>query len=285
MDTEFARTFLTVVATGSFSNAAGRLHVTQSTVSSRIATLEEQLGSTLFVRNKGGTTLTPAGTWFQKHATTLVRTVAQARQDIGTAKHFRGAVLVGGRFGLWDEFLIGWLARMRETTPDISIRAEIGFEDDLMQGLVEGRLDIGIMYTPQSRPGLVVEKLFEEKLILVGTHADEAALGSSYVYVDWGPEFHAKHSVGFPDFEGPAISVNIGWLGLLHILANGGSGYFPARVAEIHLANGRLHRAANAPVFPLPVYVVYPENPDPDTIGIALDSIREMARTISGGKP
>ena len=55
METELARTFLTVVAAGNFVSAADRLHVTQSTVSARIHTLEEQLGCSLFVRNKAGT--------------------------------------------------------------------------------------------------------------------------------------------------------------------------------------------------------------------------------------
>ena len=54
MDTELARTFLAVVSAGNFISAADRLHVTQSTVSARIHALEEQLGCTLFVRNKGG---------------------------------------------------------------------------------------------------------------------------------------------------------------------------------------------------------------------------------------
>ncbi len=54
MDTELARTFLVVVATGSFVDAAQRLHVTQSTVSTRIQRLEETLGAELFVRNKAG---------------------------------------------------------------------------------------------------------------------------------------------------------------------------------------------------------------------------------------
>ena len=50
MDTELARTFLVVVAAGSFVEAAHRLHVTQSTVSTRIQRLEETLGAELFVR-------------------------------------------------------------------------------------------------------------------------------------------------------------------------------------------------------------------------------------------
>jgi Mn-dependent DtxR family transcriptional regulator len=83
MDTELARTFLVVVATGSFVEAAQRLHVTQSTVSTRIQRLEETLGAELFVRNKAGTTLTSAGQQFQRHAALLTRTVEQARQEIG----------------------------------------------------------------------------------------------------------------------------------------------------------------------------------------------------------
>jgi LysR family transcriptional regulator, flagellar master operon regulator len=160
LDTELARTFLTVVAAGNFVSAADRLHVTQSTVSARIHTLEDQLGCTLFVRNKAGTTLTPAGRQFQKHASALVRTVEQARHDVGVPRGFRGALTVGGRFGLWEQLLLKWLPLMLKLAPDIAVRAEIGLEADLMQGLVEGRLDIGVMYTPQSRPGLKVELLF-----------------------------------------------------------------------------------------------------------------------------
>ena len=54
MDVTLARTFLTVMDTGSFVLAAERLHVTQSTISSRIKTLEDLLGRSLFDRSKSG---------------------------------------------------------------------------------------------------------------------------------------------------------------------------------------------------------------------------------------
>lgn len=73
MDIELARTFLAVVETGSFVGAADRVHVTQSTVSMRIRSLEEQLGKPLFERGKTGASLTPAGVQFQRHALALVR--------------------------------------------------------------------------------------------------------------------------------------------------------------------------------------------------------------------
>src|SRR3546814_4203826 len=68
MDTELARTLLSIVAAGSFVGAAERLYVTQSTVSARIHALEEHLCCTLFVRHTVGTTLTPARRQFEKHA-------------------------------------------------------------------------------------------------------------------------------------------------------------------------------------------------------------------------
>lgn len=279
MDTELARTFLTVIETGNFISAAERIHVTQSTVSARIHSLEDQLGCTLFVRNKAGTTLTSAGRLFQKHASILVRAVEQARHDIGIPRGFRAALTVGGRFGLWEQFLLKWLPLMRAKAPDVAVRAEIGMEAELMQGLVEGRVDIAVMYTPQSRPGLKVELLFEENLILVSTDPNRKPEPcSGYVYIDWGPEFHAKHSAAFPDFIGPALTANIGWLGLQYILENGGSGYFPVRLVRPYLKNSRLTALRAAPAFSLPAYVVYPDKSDPDLFDTALATMRDQAR-------
>jgi DNA-binding transcriptional LysR family regulator len=278
MDTELARTFLTVVAAGNFISAAERLHVTQSTVSARIHSLEEQLGCALFIRNKAGTTLTPAGRQFQNHASTLVRTVEQARQDVGIPRGFRAALKVGGRFGLWEQFLLKWLPLMRESAPDVSVRVEVGMEADLMQGLVEGRLDIGVMYTPQSRPGLKIEPLLEERLVLVSTDPhSKPEPGPGYIYIDWGPEFYARHSASFPDFTGPALTANIGWLGLQHILQSGGTGYFPMRLVRPYLEDGQLTRLLGAPEYSLPAYVVHPAEGDPELFGTALMLMGDLA--------
>ena len=72
MDTELARTFLEIVRTRSFVRAAEQLNVSQTTVSARIKTLEERLGRSLFVRNKNGASLTPAGEQFLRYAPMFV---------------------------------------------------------------------------------------------------------------------------------------------------------------------------------------------------------------------
>ena len=62
------RTFLEVTTTGSFLLSAEKLHVTQSTISARIKSLENQLNQKLIVRNRNGCSLTTAGRIFQRHA-------------------------------------------------------------------------------------------------------------------------------------------------------------------------------------------------------------------------
>lgn len=281
MDTELARTFLTVVTSGNFISAADKLHVSQSTVSTRIHTLEDLLGCTLFVRNKSGTTLTPAGRQFQRHASTLMRTVEQARHDIGIPDGFTGTLTIGGRIGLWEEYLLHWLPLMQADNPHVSIRADSALEPELMQGLIEGRIDIGVMYTPQSRPGLKVEQLLDDRLAMVSTNprsSPEPRPG--YVYVDWGPEFYARHSACFPNFSGPSLTANIGWLGLQHLLSNGGSGYFPMRIVLPHIEASRLYVVDGAPEFILPAYVVYPLDRDEESFGSALALMRSVANAM-----
>ena len=281
MDTELARTFLAVVAAGSFVEAAQRLYVTQSTVSSRIQRLEEELGAELFVRHKAGTILTAAGRQFQKHAAILTSTVERARHEIGIVSGFRATLTVGGRVGLWEDLLLHWLPAFAAVAPDIAVRALIGFEDELMAALIEGRADMGVMYTPQSRPGLTVELLLEERLVMVSTRSlPSSAPDSEYVYVDWGPEFFARHTLAFPDFAGAALTVNIGWLGLQKILAYGGSGYFPLRMVREHERAGRLYRVVSAPEFSLPAYLCYSSHANSESVELALQTIREMAAQV-----
>jgi DNA-binding transcriptional LysR family regulator len=206
-----------------------------------------------------------------------MRTVERARQDVGVPHGYRGSLTIGGRIGIWESLLMGSLAKIRAAVPDVALRAEIGLEEDLMLGLVEGRVDIGVMYTPQSRPGLNVEALVQEELVLVST--DPAAAprpGPDYVYVDWGPEFQAQHSASFPDFAGPGLSTNVGWLGWQQILDVGGAGYFPRRLVARHIGTGRL-RELDAPTFRLPAYLVYPLERDASVFDPALEIIRAVA--------
>ena len=278
MDIDQARTFLAIAAHGSFLEAAKRIHVTQSTVSVRIQNLESELGAQLFVRNRAGAALTPAGQRFLQHAKSLVLTVEQARHDVGLPSRYRATIRIGGRIALWEQFLPSWVGWMRRRAPDVAVRSEIGFEEDLMGRLTDGTLDIGVMYTPSHAPGLMVEHLFDETLVMVSTDPDTRWPGEDYVYVEWGPGFYAKHRENFPDLAQPSQVVNIGWLGIQLILTNGGSCYLPVRMARSLIEAGRLHRVPTAPEFAHPAYMVFPREADSEVLTKSVEGLRELAQ-------
>lgn len=280
MDTELIRTFLAVTAHGSFLEAANRLHVTQSTVSARIQSLETTLRTRLFVRNRAGASLTPAGRRLVPHAKALMLTIEQALHDVGLPSRFTATLRVGARIALWEGYLPRWVGHLRATLPDVSIRSEIGFEEDLMRRMVEGTLDLALMYTPQHAPGLHVEQVFDETLVLVSTDAELRRPDDRYVYVDWGPAFHAQHAASYPDLERPALYANIGWLAVQLILANGGSCFLPERMAAAYVADGRLHTIAGGPRFRLPAYVVHPLDSDSPVLAPALTALRALAAEL-----
>ncbi len=278
MDIEQIRTFLSVVANGSFLEAANRLYVTQSTVSTRIQRLESYLGVTLFVRNRSGAALTLPGQRFLRHAKSLLLTLEQARHDIGLPSRFRASITVGTRIALWEELLPRWVGDMRRQAPDISIRSQIGFEEDLMRAMIEGRMDVAIMYTPHHSPGLQIEHLFDETLALLTTDPDKPWPNDDYIYVDWGPAFYALHNSHYPDLESPAQVVNIGWLGVQLIISNGGSCFLPMRMAEPLIQAGKLFHVPGSPRFRLPTYMVFPRDSDSPVLQQVLDSLRLLGR-------
>src|SRR5689334_25325008 len=113
MDIELARTFLEIVSTGSFIKAADRLHVAQTTVSARVRALEARLGRPLFVRNKTGASLTPAGEQFLRYAPTFVQLWQRARHQVAVPPGRRAVLTMGGELSLWHPWLLEWLLWMR----------------------------------------------------------------------------------------------------------------------------------------------------------------------------
>jgi DNA-binding transcriptional LysR family regulator len=280
MEIDQARTFLAITAHGSFLEAAHRLHLTQSTVSARIHRLEEELGVRLFVRKRAGASLTPAGRRFLEHAKRLVLTAQQARDEVGLPERYRATLRVGGRIALWEGFLPQWVGWLRKSATDVAISSEIGFEEDLMRRLIEGTMDIALMYTPTQSPGLVVEHLFDERLVLVSSRPNERGPGDDYVYVEWGPGFYAQHAQSYPELERPAQVVNIGWLGVQLILHNGGSCFLPTRMAGPLVTAGRLHLVPDSPTYIQPVYAVYARASDNPVLATAVQGLREHAARL-----
>ncbi len=281
MDVDLARTFLAVVETGSFLEAANRVFVTQSTVSARIRTLEERLGTRLFDRSKAGAAPTRAGLRFQKHAQAMVRIWSHARLESALPEGHEAALTIGAQYSLWDGFLVRWLAGMRRDAPEFAMRAQMGFSDSLMQGLIDGVLDLGVMYTPQGRPGFQVEMLFEDEIVLVsGNPQDRGGPGENYVLIDWGPEFRADHALNFPDISMPGTYLELGSLSLQYLAETGASGYVPRRLLSPDGAAESLRPVPGAPVFSYPAYVVYPDDAELEIVHSLLTHMRDAARRL-----
>ncbi len=282
MDLELLRTFAAIIDTGHFIRAAERLNVTQSTVSARIKELEQRLGQSLFQRGKGGATLTPAGSHFQPHATSMLRIWQQAQQEVSLPPGLQAVLSVGGQLSLWDRVLQRWLAWMRRTAPDVALRAVVTHRDELSRLLTEGALDVAVLYAPQARQGLNIEFLLEERLVLVATGKSGPGPGEpGYVFVDWGEEFRADHAAAFAEAHTPALTVGLGSVALNFILEEGGSAYFPLRMVRDHIEAGRLHRDTAAPEFARPAFVVWQAGGGP-LLESAVAGLHEVAGQEAG---
>jgi DNA-binding transcriptional LysR family regulator len=279
MDINLARTFLMVAETGSFVDAARKMNITQSTVSARIKGLEDMLGRPLFERSKSGAELTAAGEQFQKHALALVRVWQHAQLEVGLSDQHRDHLAVGAPMSLWDGFLLKWVSWLRTNIPDIAVSASEGLTAVLTQRLIEGTLDLAVMYRPSQPPGHVIEHLFDEEFVLVTSARARGA--NDYVFVDWGADFQQDHAAAYPELANPGLHLDLGSISIDYLLANEASAYFPTRIVKHHLARGRLRRPRRARRFVYPVYMVYPETRDEEAYEPIIAGLRREAVRFS----
>lgn len=279
MDIALAKTFLEIAETGSFVAAAGRLNVTQTAVSARVHALEEQLGRRLFIRNKSGARLTPAGERFVRHARTLVQVWDRARQQVGLPQGRVDIASVGAEISLWNPTLADWLVWMKHEAPDIALRAEVDTPSRLLEAVHSGALDMAVLYDPPPQGGnSVVELLTEEKLVMVTTSEDGTrGAAEDYVQIDWGPSFQASQQAAFPEISSPGVVISHGPLALLYLTRVGGAGYFRLSAARPYLESGRLHLVVDAPEFSYSVHMVYSSRAESGLIDLMRRGFRSSA--------
>lgn len=278
------RTFLEVASTGNFNKAAETLHVTQSTVSARIKTLEIRLGRELFIRDHSGARLTPAGERLQRYATRLLKLWRRAESDVALPKQHRASICIGAAVSLWDQLELEWGGWMRREAPDVALHVVADYSPALMRLLADGAMDIGVMYEPRQMAGLVIEDLLVDDLYLQTTATtctvDDETWRTGYTYVDWGDAFKLKHEDAFPDLVAD-ITVGLGSIALSYIMKFGGSAFLPLRMTHPLIRSGQLSRVRGAPVFHRMGSVVYSSSPtDPDLLQLGLRGLREAKTQI-----
>lgn len=278
MDVDLARTFLAISETAHFGRAARALNITQSTVSARIKTLEDQLGKQLFIRSKLGTTLTPAGIKFKNSAELMIRVWEQACQQVSLASDFQSRINVGVELTLWQQLILNWLPWVRSSLPDVAVRTEILEPEGLVHNLIEGSIDVSLTYVPINRTGFKSEILLDEELVLVSSGDYDIRPGQpAYVYIDWNSTFRAQHDSAFSGSGLPALMMSPSRLGLNYIIENGGAGYFPLRLADPFIQAGQAHLVESAPKFQQRVHLVYDSSRKDEWFDTALQGLRFIA--------
>lgn len=262
MDLQLLKTFLEVAATGSFGAAAGRLFVTQSAVSLRVQRLEDELNRPLFERSNGGVALTAAGREFRGFATMILRNWEEARQSLGALDGMPSSMVIGAQGSLWPRFGFEWLDRLREALPQVSIRAELGRNEALNEMLLSGAAQVMLCYEPMNRPGLVSERLMQDRLIMVSPWADATldSITDHYAKIDWGPDFCRFHEEALPQLAEPKLELALGTLSGLYLSTRPLAAYLPERYMANPLTKVALHPVKDAPSFTHTAWVVWRED-------------------------
>lgn len=263
MDIAAFQTFLAAAATGSFSGAAQRVNASPSSVTERIKQLESRLGTKLFIRDKRGCQLTPAGEKFMGPARQAVRAWEVARYEVSLPERFERSLSFGGQYFLWDRLLLGWLDDVRETAPDLALRVTAGAWARLNRDLAEGILDMIVVHDPIFRRDISAERLFEDQLILV-TAGDPARWREDFVRVDWGRSLGLEIAARLGLRPESGLVLDLGQRSARWLITNGKSGYMPEYLVKPLLESGKLTTIENAPSFEFPAYVCWREDVDPD---------------------
>jgi LysR family transcriptional regulator, nitrogen assimilation regulatory protein len=177
MDLRQLRYFVGIVQAGSLSRAADQLHVAQSALSHHLASLESELDRQLVTRGPKGILLTEPGTVLYRHAEAILRNLDFAKQDAMSALNVpSGRVSIG--FPVAWASIVGYelFARMRDEYPHILLHVTDGNSALVRERLVNGRLDIAVLFTGQPERGLAVEPLFLEELFYVTADPDPSPI-------------------------------------------------------------------------------------------------------------
>lgn len=154
IDVHLLRYALAAAETGSFSRAAGKFRVKQSTLSKRIRTLELRLGLSLFDRSTQGVAPTAVGQRFLDRARTiLVDLEALSIESEALAKGNAGKLRIGFQSSLAAGDLRVIIEGYRTACPEVELEPAEGARDTLLTQVDRDRLDVAIVAGDTGEPG------------------------------------------------------------------------------------------------------------------------------------
>ena len=140
--------FLAVVREENLSKAAESLYMTQPTLSRQIAALEEELGTTLFVRGKK-LALTEDGIIFRRRAEEIVQMVEKTEREFSESAANIGGTISIGTGGLYSfGALTEIMSEFKEEYPNVQFEMYTNSADHVKERLDKGLLDFGLLLEP-----------------------------------------------------------------------------------------------------------------------------------------
>lgn len=160
--------FVRVADLGSFTRAAAALDIAQPALSRQVRQLEVELRQTLLLRNGRGATPTEAGKLLLEHSRGILHQVQRAREELGRVRGaLAGRVAIGLPTSLARVLTVPLTRQFRAQMPDASISISEALSTSLQDGLVNGRLDVAVLYNAQRASEIDLLPLTEEELVLV----------------------------------------------------------------------------------------------------------------------
>lgn len=167
MELQQLRYFIAVTKHRNFSRAAEACNVSQPGLSIQIQKLEGEIGAPLFHRQGRTITLTSVGERLQEKAESLLRLHRSTLDELKDAVESGGEALFGATLTI-APYLIPYIVGHAKADDDMPrFRMEENFTENLVEKLLEGRLDFALMSTPVDEPKLLVKVIAREPFVLV----------------------------------------------------------------------------------------------------------------------
>ena len=168
MELRHLRYFVALAECLSFTRAAERVHVTQSTLSHQIRQLEDELGHPLFERMGKRVVLTEAGETFVAYASRALLEVDHGLAHLKRAgDELTGEVRIGATGSFNVGFVPECLAIFLKRNPTVKVSVEELSADTIGQRLIDETLEVGVAYEPPDPTHLWFEPLYTEEMVLV----------------------------------------------------------------------------------------------------------------------
>jgi len=161
------RSLIAVAETGNFTRASERMNVTQPTLSQQIINLEKELNQKLFHRLGRRAVPTEAGQVFLESARRILLEADNATKEMRDHPGLDRRITVGAIPSLAPYILPALIEQARLEYPHLQIHTREDFRSELVQGVLEGDLDLAIAAQPLRETSLAVEPFLREPLLLV----------------------------------------------------------------------------------------------------------------------